>query len=40
MKMEHVVGAPRPGRVTAINVGEGDQVTRGDVLGVVDDTTP
>ena len=37
MKMEHVVGAPRPGRVTAISVGEGDQVTRGDVLGVVDD---
>ena len=40
MKMEHVVGAPRPGRVTAINVGEGDQVTRGDVLGVVDDAGP
>ena len=31
--MEHAVGAPRPGRVTAINVGEGDQVTRGDVSG-------
>ena len=40
MKMEHVVGSPRPGHVTAISVGEGDQVTRGDVLGVVDDAGP
>jgi acetyl-CoA/propionyl-CoA carboxylase biotin carboxyl carrier protein len=37
MKMEHVVGSPRSGRVTAISVAEGDQVTRGDTLGVVDD---
>jgi acetyl-CoA/propionyl-CoA carboxylase, biotin carboxylase, biotin carboxyl carrier protein len=37
MKMEHVVESPRPGRVTAILVAEGDQVTRGDTLGVVDD---
>ena len=37
MKMEHVVGSPRTGRVTALVVAEGDQVTRGDTLGVVDD---
>jgi len=37
MKMEHVVGSPRSGRVTAISVADGDQVTRGDSLGVVDD---
>ncbi len=37
MKMEHVVASPRAGRVTAISVAEGDQVTRGDTLGVVDD---
>jgi biotin carboxyl carrier protein len=37
MKMEHVVGSPRPGRVSALFVAEGDQVTRGATLGVVDD---
>jgi biotin carboxyl carrier protein len=37
MKMEHVVGSPRSGRVSALLVAEGDQVTRGDTLGVVDD---
>ena len=40
MKMEHVVESRAPGRVTAIDVREGDQVTRGDVLGVVDDAAP
>ncbi|MEA2578077.1 MAG: acetyl-CoA/propionyl-CoA carboxylase, biotin carboxylase, biotin carboxyl carrier protein, partial [Chloroflexota bacterium] len=39
MKMEHVVGSPRAGRVTSLLVAEGDQVTRGDTLGVVDDPT-
>jgi len=37
MKMEHVVDAPRRGRVSAITVAEGDQVTRGEALGVIDD---
>ena len=37
MKMEHVVGSPRAGRLTALLVAEGDQVARGDTLGVVDD---
>jgi excisionase family DNA binding protein len=37
MKMEHVVGAPRGGRVTELPVTEGDQVARGDTLGVIDD---
>ena len=37
MKMEHVVDAPRRGRVGAITVAEGDQVIRGEALGVIDD---
>ncbi len=37
MKMEHVVGSPRSGRLTTLFVAEGDQVARGDTLGVVDD---
>ena len=37
MKMEHVVGSPRAGRVTELLVVEGDQVTHGGMLGVIDD---
>jgi biotin carboxyl carrier protein len=37
MKMEHAVDSPRPGRLTEVLVAEGDQVTRGQALAVVDD---
>jgi biotin carboxyl carrier protein len=36
MKMEHAVVAPADGRVTELHVDAGDQVTRGQVLGVVE----
>ncbi|MGH2462994.1 MAG: acetyl/propionyl/methylcrotonyl-CoA carboxylase subunit alpha, partial [Candidatus Limnocylindria bacterium] len=35
MKMEHAVSAPLAGVVTALHVGEGDQVQRGDLLAEV-----
>jgi excisionase family DNA binding protein len=38
MKMEHAVDAPRAGRLTEVLVAEGDQVTRGQALAVVDDS--
>ncbi len=37
MKMEHAVESPRAGRLIELAVVEGDQVTRGQTLGVVDD---
>ncbi len=37
MKMEHAVESPRAGRLTELVVAEGDQVTRGQTLGIVDD---
>ena len=37
MKMEHTVESPRTGRLIELAVAEGDQVTRGQTLGVVDD---
>ena len=36
MKMEHVVAAPSPGRVTEIGVHPGDQVTRGQSLAIIE----
>jgi biotin carboxyl carrier protein len=36
MKMEHVVGAPVGGRVSEISVAPGDQVTRGQLLAIVE----
>jgi acetyl-CoA/propionyl-CoA carboxylase biotin carboxyl carrier protein len=36
MKMEHVVAAPRPGRVVDIRVRAADQVARGQLLAIVD----
>ena len=36
MKMEHVVAAPRPGTVAELGVRRTDQVTRGQVLAVVE----
>jgi len=36
MKMEHVVAAPRPGRITDLRVRPGDQVTRGQVLAALE----
>jgi biotin carboxyl carrier protein len=36
MKMEHAVVAPAGGRLTELRVEAGDQVTRGQVLGVVE----
>ena len=36
MKMEHAVVAPADGRLTELRVEAGDQVTRGQVLGVVE----
>jgi excisionase family DNA binding protein len=39
MKMEHAVQSPRAGRLTAMSVSAGDQVARGQTLGVVDDPT-
>ena len=35
MKMEHVVAAPIVGRIMAVEVGTGEQVTRGQVLGSI-----
>jgi biotin carboxyl carrier protein len=35
MKMEHGVVAPIAGRLAELRVSEGDQVARGQVLGVV-----
>ena len=40
MKMEHAVESPRAGRLTELAVAEGDQVTRGQTLGIVDDAGP
>ena len=40
MKMEHVVVAPGPGRVTEILARPGAQVGRGDSLATIDDTAP
>ncbi|TMQ05071.1 MAG: acetyl-CoA carboxylase biotin carboxyl carrier protein subunit, partial [Deltaproteobacteria bacterium] len=37
MKMEHVVVAPRPGRIALLTVNAGDQVTRGAALATIDD---
>jgi excisionase family DNA binding protein len=37
MKMEHAVASPRSGNVTALSVAQGDQVVRGQVLGVIGD---
>jgi biotin carboxyl carrier protein len=37
--MEHAVQSPRAGRLTAMSVSAGDQVARGQTLGVVDDLT-
>ena len=36
MKMEHTISSPAAGTVTAVNVGEGDQVERGAVLAAVE----
>ena len=36
MKMEHVVAAPRPGRVIDIRVRAADQVARGQLLAIID----
>jgi propionyl-CoA carboxylase alpha chain len=36
MKMEHVVTAPRPGRLADLLVKPADQVTRGQVLAVIE----
>ena len=36
MKMEHGVVAPVAGRLAELRVAAGDQVTRGQVLGVVE----
>jgi biotin carboxyl carrier protein len=36
MKMEHGVVAPIAGRLAELRVAAGDQVTRGQVLGVVE----
>jgi biotin carboxyl carrier protein len=36
MKMEHVVAAPIPGRVTDIRVRPADQVSRGQLLAVIE----
>jgi len=36
MKMEHVVAAPRPGRVVDIRVRAADQVARGQLLAIID----
>ena len=36
MKMEHVVAAPIAGRVAELAVRAGDQVTRGQLLAVVE----
>ena len=36
MKMEHGVVAPVAGRLAELRIAAGDQVTRGQVLGVVE----
>jgi biotin carboxyl carrier protein len=36
MKMEHVVAAPSSGRVTELAVRPADQVTRGQLLAVIE----
>jgi acetyl-CoA/propionyl-CoA carboxylase biotin carboxyl carrier protein len=36
MKMEHVVAAPRPGRIADVTVAVGDQVARGQALAIID----
>ena len=36
MKMEHVVAAPRAGRLAELLVAAGDQVTRDQLLGRID----
>ena len=36
MKMEHGVVAPMAGRLAELRIAAGDQVTRGQVLGVVE----
>ena len=36
MKMEHVVNAPIAGRLAELRVGPADQVTRGQVLAIVE----
>jgi biotin carboxyl carrier protein len=36
MKMEHVVAAPHAGTVAEVRVAAGDQVTRGQLLAVVE----
>jgi urea carboxylase len=36
MKMEHVVGAPVGGRVTELRVQPTDQVSRGQLLAIVE----
>ena len=36
MKMEHVVAAPLSGRVTEVAVRPADQVTRGQLLAVIE----
>jgi propionyl-CoA carboxylase alpha chain len=40
MKMEHVVAAPFSGVVNEVRVREGDQVARGEILGVIDPAAP
>ncbi len=36
MKMEHAVTAPIPGTIAEISVTQGDQVSRGQVLAIVE----
>jgi biotin carboxyl carrier protein len=36
MKMEHAVVAPVDGRIADLRVATGEQVTRGQVLGIVE----
>jgi biotin carboxyl carrier protein len=39
MKMEHTVAAPRAGRVAEVRVEEGEQVSAGRVLVVLEDAS-